>query len=136
MTLLLFSVPTEPYSLKLAAVTSSSVTLQWMPPATPNGVITQYSLQYGGNTIDNFGTETLNMLMGTIEGISPDTKYVLQLRAHTRVGPGPPASLTIQTCKLLNKCSYIYIANHIIIFTASTFCFHHYVTFVFRCVHM
>ena len=85
-----------------------------MPPATPNGVIAQYSLQYGGNVIDNFGTETLNMLMGTIEGLSPDTEYVLQLRAYTRVGPGPPASLTIQTCKLLNKCTQLQLSAFVI----------------------
>ena len=38
--------------------------------------------------------------MDTIEGLSPDTVYVLQLRAHTVVGAGPSASLTIVTCKL------------------------------------
>ena len=40
--------------------------------------------------------------MDTIEELSPDTVYVLQLRAHTRVGPGPYTSLTFLTCKLLN----------------------------------
>ena len=74
--------------------------LQWISPETPNGVITKYSIQYNGSVIDNFGSKTLNML-GTVEGLSPDTEYVLQLRAHTRVGPGPPASLTVKTSKLL-----------------------------------
>ena len=69
-----------------------------MPPETPNGVITQYSIQQNGSKITNFGN---NMLMGTIEGFSPDTVYVLQLRAHTVVGAGPPSNLTIVTCKFL-----------------------------------
>ena len=69
-----------------------------MPPETPNGVIMQYSIQYNGTKITEFGN---NMLKGTIEGLSPDTVYDVQLRAHTRVGKGPPSNLTIVTCKLL-----------------------------------
>ena len=72
-----------------------------MPPETPNGVITHYSAQYDGRVIDKFGSETLNRLMGTVEGLSPNTSYVLQLTAHTRVGPGPPASLSVKTGMLL-----------------------------------
>ena len=74
-----------------------------VPPKTSNGVITQYSIQYGETVIDNFGSKKSNKLMGTVEGLSPDTTYTLQLRAHTKVGPGPPSSLTIKTCKLLNS---------------------------------
>ena len=81
-------------------ITSSSVTLKWMPPTTPNGVITQYSIQYGEIVIDNFGSRTLNMIMGTVERLSPDTECVLQLRAYTKVGPGQNSSLTVKTCKL------------------------------------
>ena len=76
------------------------MTLQWILPKTPN-VITKYSIQYNGSVIDNFGSVTLNKMEGTVKGLSPDTEYVLQLRAHTRVGPGPPASLTVKTSKLL-----------------------------------
>ena len=99
---MLFLVPSEPCSLEVASVTSSSVTLQWISPETPNGIITQYSIQYDGSVINNFGSKALNMLMGIVEGLSLDTEYVLQLRAHTRVGPGSPASLTVKTSKLIN----------------------------------
>ena len=77
------------------------MTLQWDPPETPNGIITQYSIHYGETVIDNFGNKASNKLMGTVEGLSPNTTYVLQLRAHTRVGPGPSSSLTIKTCKFI-----------------------------------
>ena len=99
---MLFLVPSEPCSLEVASITSSTVTLQWTSPETPNGVITKYSIQYNGSVIDNFGSKALNMLMGAFEGLSPDTEYVLQLRGHTRVGPGSPASLTVKTSKLIN----------------------------------
>ena len=76
-------------------VTSSSVTLQWRPPITPNGIITQYSIQLNGTDVDDLGS---NVLMYTIEGLSPDTVYVLQLRAYTSVGAGPPSNVTVITC--------------------------------------
>ena len=76
------------------------MTLKWIPPVTPNGVVMKYSIQYGEIMIDNFGSTTLVKMIGTVEGLSPDTQYVLQLRAHTRVGPGPPTILTVETSKL------------------------------------
>ena len=99
--IILFLVPSEPCSLREASVTSTTVTIQWMPPETPNGLITHYSVQYDGRVIDKFGSETVNRLTGTVEGLSPNTSYVLQLTAHTRVGSGPPASLSVKTGMLL-----------------------------------
>ena len=69
-----------------------------MSPGTANGVIRQYSVLYNGTNVTNFGN---NMLMGTIEGLSPDTEYDVQMRAHTGAGAGPPASIEFLTCKLL-----------------------------------
>ena len=87
-------------------MSSSSVTLQWIPPEPPNGVIMQYSILYNGINITNFGNNTL---MDTIEGLTPDTVYDVQLRAHTVVGPGEPSSITFLTCKLLNIIVSVYV---------------------------
>ena len=103
----LFAVPSEPRSLVVFSVTSNSITLQWEFPETPNGVITQYSILYNGTNITDFGN---NMLMGTIEGLSPDNVYVLQLRAHTGAGAGPPSNLTVVTCKLFILLYFIVIS--------------------------
>ena len=86
---------------------SSNVTIRWNPPYTPNGVITQYSIQRSGTDIAGLDS---NVLMYTIEGLSPDTVYVLQLRAHTSAGAGPPSNLTIVTCKLFILL-YILVIN-------------------------
>ena len=67
----------------------------------PNGIIIQYSIQFDTTIINNFGNNMLNMLMGTVEGLSPNTVYVLQLKAHTSVGEGPPSNITIITRKFL-----------------------------------
>jgi len=83
--------------MKIVSINSSSVTLQWMPPDTPNGIITQYSLQSSDMTsIANLSSD---VLMFTVGGLSPDTMYGLQLRAHTSVGEGPPTSVTVITSK-------------------------------------
>ena len=94
--------------MEIVTVTSTSVTLQWMPPKYPNGVITNYTVYYyDGIEIDPFGNVS-NKMIGTIEGLSPDTDYVLELKAYTRVGPGPPVGLPVKTRKLINNnaCQY------------------------------
>ena len=80
------------------------MTLQWRPPENPNGVITQYSIQFNETDIDN--NISSNILMYTVGGLSPDTVYVLYLRAHTGAGAGKPINFTIASCKLL------YISHH------------------------
>ena len=93
--------------MEIVAVTSSAVTLQWRSPETRNGVITQYSIQRNGPNVAIAGLES-HVFMYTIEGLSPDTVYVLQLRAHTVVGAGLPSNLTILTGKL-------YMLLHVIV---------------------
>ena len=95
MLILHILVPSEPHSLEIVFVNSSSVTLQWSPPETPNGVITQYSTQLNGTNIANLSS---SVLMYTIGGLSPDTVYVLQLRAHTGAGEGSSSNMTVITC--------------------------------------
>ena len=93
-----FVVPSEPQLLReTVSVNSSSVTLQWSPPVTPNGIITQYSLQYNTTAV---AATANNVLMYTVSGLSPETVYVLQVRAHTSVGAGPPSNITVITRKL------------------------------------
>ena len=88
--------------MEVATVTSTTVTLQWMPPKYPNGVITRYSIHYDGKDINDFGENVLNMMMGVVGGLSPYTTYVLEMKAHTRVGHGSPISLTVKTRKFMN----------------------------------
>ena len=96
--------PSKPRSLKVVSVNSSSITLQWMTPETPNGIITQYSLQFDA-TVINFSS---NMLMYTVSGLLPETIYSLQVKAHTSAGAGQPSDMTVTTRKLLNIV-YVYM---------------------------
>ena len=42
--------------------------------------------------------------MYTIGGLSPDTVYLLQVRAHTGAGAGLPNNITVITSKLWISC--------------------------------
>ena len=79
--------------------------LQWIPPEFPNGVITQYSIHSNGIDIDNFGSSDANIsnrMIGTVDGLSPNTVYVFEMKAHTEMGAGPPVHLAVKTRKLIN----------------------------------
>ena len=93
--------------MKTDSVTSTSVTLQWLPPKYPNGVITQYSFQCDGISIDAFGDYVSDKMIGTIKGLTPDNEYIIEMKAYTRVGSGPPVSLPVRTCKLINTEKWI-----------------------------
>ena len=110
--------PSEPRLLEVVSVTSSSVSLQWRPPVTPNGNITQYSIQFDTTAVINFSSNTL---MITVEGLSPETVYVLQVRAHTSVGAGPPSNITIITGKL-HLLYFVWISKVALTNNASIIC--------------
>ena len=82
------------------SVTTDSVTLQWKPPQTTNGVITHYSVKYEGTVINSFSDNMSDTMTRNIGGLSSDTEYTLHLRAHTKAGEGLPASITVKTRKL------------------------------------
>ena len=105
-----FVVPSEPQSLETVSVNSSSVALQWRPPVTPNGIITQYLLQYNTTAVAN---TTNNVLIYTVSGLSPDTVYVLQVRAYTEAGAGSPTIITIITRKL-HISNYVSMHSYVV----------------------
>lgn len=39
-------VPGPPMSMKMTSPSESEITLHWMPPSKPNGILLGYSLQY------------------------------------------------------------------------------------------
>ena len=78
-------------------IQSTFVTLSWMSPDTPNGIIIQYEVQYSVNSTTSLVNLT-DTLMGTVQGLSPGEVYTLQIRAYTRAGAGPFSdSITVMT---------------------------------------
>ena len=65
--------------------------LSWMQPDTPNGIITQYQLQYrrsNSSTSITLLNTTNDILTYTVTGLSSNTEYVFTVRAFTVVGHG------------------------------------------------
>ena len=88
---------TAPQLLTAENIQSKFVTLSWMSPDTPNGIIIQYEVQYSVNSITSLVNFT-DALMGTIEGLSSGEVHTVQIRAYTRVGAGPfSGSITVMT---------------------------------------
>ena len=88
----------------IVSITNTTVSLSWMPPDTPNGIITQYQLQYRRS--DNSTSITsLNItndnLTYTVTGLNSNTEYVFTVRAFTVVGHGNASNeVTNYTSKL------------------------------------
>ena len=85
--------------------TSRSLTVEWSPPLTPNGVILNYQLSYVGlesvnPAPDSFETvKTLNLsgTAYTVAGLSPHSLYNISVKAFTSVGGGEESTITIKT---------------------------------------
>ena len=92
--LCVFIVPTEPRLLKVLNVSNTTVTLSWIPPDSPNGIITHYQVQYKrSDSSGNFISLELfdPILTYTVTGLTSDTEYVFRVRAFTVVMHGPPS---------------------------------------------
>ena len=79
-------------------VTDTTVTLSWNIPSMPNGIITQYQVQYRiANSNDTYGSNEVNTtttdLTYTVTGLNTNTQYDLRVRAFTVVGRGPSSNV-------------------------------------------
>ena len=62
----------------------STVSLQWDPPSSPNGVITHYVVTYNGTTVNTANAST----MLTLTELEPFTTYTISVAARTGAGVG------------------------------------------------
>ena len=80
-----------PTFLTVDTVTYTTVTLSWMEPDMPNGIIMNYHLQY---RIANSGSRYYilfpidDQLTRMVTGLSPTTEYEFRVAATTIVGRG------------------------------------------------
>ena len=80
-----------PRSLRVVRVTYTTITLSWMPPDIPNGIIIDYHLQYRRANSSSLYYILLpidNQLTRTVTGLSPSTDYDFRVAATTVVGRG------------------------------------------------
>ena len=104
------TVPTAPRSLMIVDVTNTTVTLSWMSPDPPNGIITQYQVQYGRTRSgDSFGNNQVTTdLTYTVTGLITGIEYDFNVRAFTVVGNGPPSDVVTALVGKLRSISQLY----------------------------
>lgn len=81
-----------PQNFTAIGISSTSVRLQWDPPATKhrNGEIVLYEILFHQriNPADDSPTNTTDTML-IVDGLEPSTDYIFQIRAYTSKGPGP-----------------------------------------------
>ena len=89
-------------------VLNDSVTLTWLPPEHPNGVVWFYQLQQSSSGRDVFVNTTDNTTMTVLSNLTPGTQYNFSVRAFT-VAFGPfSAQLILHTADGEDTCSTIW----------------------------
>ncbi|XP_076135225.1 ephrin type-B receptor 3-like [Alosa pseudoharengus] len=82
--------PSAVPTVHLMAASSSTMSLSWLPPERPNGIILDYEIKYHekdqGEAIAH--TMTAQRSSARIEGLKAGTPYVVQVRARTVAGYG------------------------------------------------
>ena len=89
--------PSPPRSLMIVDVTATEVTLSWMPPDTPNGIISSYRVQYrrtdsSSPDYTSLDTRTTDLTY-TVTGLSTNTLYNFRVRADTQGGRSDPSNV-------------------------------------------
>ncbi|CAB1324725.1 unnamed protein product [Coregonus sp. 'balchen'] len=82
--------PSAVPTVQLMGATASTMSLSWLPPEKPNGIILDYEIKYHekdqGEAIAH--TMTAQRSSARIEGLKTGTPYVIQVRARTVAGYG------------------------------------------------
>ncbi|XP_066565191.1 ephrin type-B receptor 3b isoform X2 [Amia ocellicauda] len=82
--------PSAVPTVHLMGATASTMSLSWLPPEKPNGIILDYEIKYHekgqGEAIAH--TVTAQHSTARIEGLRAGTPYVVQVRARTVAGYG------------------------------------------------
>ncbi|XP_027989806.2 ephrin type-B receptor 3 isoform X1 [Eptesicus fuscus] len=80
--------PSEVPTLHLHSSSGSSLTLSWAPPERPNGVILDYEMKYFEKSEGIASTVTSQKNSVQLDGLRPEARYVVQVRARTVAGYG------------------------------------------------
>ena len=101
-----------PRSLQVVGITYTTITLSWMPPNIPNGIIIDYHLQYRRADSSSLYYILLpidDQLTRTVTRLSPSTDYDFRVAATTVVGRGLYTGLV--TNRTLGKFLLLYVVH-------------------------
>ena len=77
-------------------VTDTTATISWLPPDPPNGIITQYHVEYRSDTSGFMLLQPSNVdMIRTVTGLSSNTQYMFRVTAFTVEGNGPVSKIVV-----------------------------------------
>ncbi|KAJ0011764.1 hypothetical protein NQD34_012739 [Periophthalmus magnuspinnatus] len=80
--------PSAVPTVHLMRSTADTLSLSWLPPEKPNGVILDYEIKYHERGLAMSHTVTSQHSSAKVEGLRAATPYVIQVRARTVAGYG------------------------------------------------
>uniref|UniRef100_A0A671MAY3 Ephrin type-B receptor 3 n=1 Tax=Sinocyclocheilus anshuiensis TaxID=1608454 RepID=A0A671MAY3_9TELE len=86
--------PSAVPTVHLMGASANTMSLSWLPPEKPNGIILDYEIKYHEKGEAIAHTMTAQRSSARIEGLKPGTPYVVQVRARTVAGYGRYSSPT------------------------------------------
>uniref|UniRef100_A0A673HQR0 Ephrin type-B receptor 3 n=1 Tax=Sinocyclocheilus rhinocerous TaxID=307959 RepID=A0A673HQR0_9TELE len=86
--------PSAVPTVHLMGASANTMSLSWLPPEKPNGIILDYEIKYHEKGEAIAHTMTAQRSSARIEGLKPGTPYVVQIRARTVAGYGRYSSPT------------------------------------------
>ncbi|KAI8742828.1 neuroglian [Biomphalaria glabrata] len=97
--------PDAVQGLFAVTVTSDSVTLRWLPPDRPNGLILGYDIGYQIVTGNNLGpmvkakssSMTPTSLQARVDNLKPNVRYRFSIVGRTQAGKGDVAYIDVRT---------------------------------------
>lgn len=103
------AVPGEPRKVKVEAINSTGIFVDWEEPKEMNGKIRGYRVFYmkvnsndepiSGQKEEYLDTYSGSVNEAVITGLDPDTRYLVQVVAYTRKGDGVRSKPRIITTK-------------------------------------
>ena len=96
---------TAPQNLNVSLKGSIFVRFVWSYPVKPNGIIIEYQLQCSDGKQVSRLNATGSLTTTTLSGLLPYTNYSCSITAHTSVGGGPAANISVTTEKYSKACS-------------------------------
>ncbi|XP_077867373.1 tyrosine-protein phosphatase Lar-like, partial [Saccoglossus kowalevskii] len=81
--------PSAPINLSVVRTSLTSIELQWSAPVTPNGIITQYNIEWMLHNTKSNGREPIDAVTRyNMTSLVPDSTYEICVQAVTMVGNG------------------------------------------------
>lgn len=87
----------SPQDVKVTNVTAHEISLKWLPPEKPNGVIVAYEVLY--KNMDSLLRKNTSATHIVLEDLKPYSLYNISVRSYTRLGHGNQLSslLSVRT---------------------------------------